>query len=217
MLHDSGVEVLIDFGTGDHRRMISLNRSFELLGYSFTKALLFFHAFTGCDSTSSFFGKTKTFWFNQIQSYSRNEEVTEAFAILSWTPLRSAAQDNMAEIELFVSHCYGQTDISSINEARFQIFTSSVSGNLRELPPSRSSLTLHVMRSAYQSGWIWGNSVSKKACPPVAEWGWFCTDEVRLQIEWCKLDTDLELMALATLVIANNPVRRISLKYYFKA
>ena len=115
------------------------------------------------------------------------------------------------------NHCYGQTDISSVNKARFQIFTSSVSGNLRELPPSRSSLTLHVMRSPYQSGWIWGNSVSEKACPPVAEWGWFCTDEVRLQIEWCKLDTDLELMALATLVIANNPVRRISLKYYFKA
>ena len=25
MFHDSGVEVLIDFGTGDHRRIISLN------------------------------------------------------------------------------------------------------------------------------------------------------------------------------------------------
>ena len=104
------------------------------------------------------------------------------------------------------------------------------------------------MRSAYQSGWIWGNSVSEKACPPVAEWGWFCTDGVRIQIEWCKLDAGLELMTLATLVktckckrsdnscfhanvaiasssnlyvkkfvIANNPVRRISLKYYFKA
>ena len=55
MFHDSGVEVLIDFGTGDHRRMISLNRSFDSLGCSFTKALLLFHAFTGCDSTSSFF------------------------------------------------------------------------------------------------------------------------------------------------------------------
>ena len=52
--HDDGVEVLIDFGTGDHRIMISFNRSFESLGYSFTKALLpCFH------STSSFFGKTK--------------------------------------------------------------------------------------------------------------------------------------------------------------
>ena len=64
MFHDSGVEVLIDFGTGDHRRIISLNRSLDSLGYSLTKALLFFHAFTGCDSTSSFFGKTKTFCFN---------------------------------------------------------------------------------------------------------------------------------------------------------
>ena len=131
------------------------------------------------------------------------------------------------------NHCYGQTDISSVNKARFQIFNSSVSGNLRELPPSRSSLTFHVMRSPYQSGWIWGNSVSEKACPPVAEWGWFCTDGVRIQIEWCKLDAGLELMTscfhanvaiapssnlyVRKFVIANNPVRRISLKYYFKA
>ena len=42
MFHDSGVEVLIDFGTGDHRRIISLNRSLDSLGYSLTKALLFF-------------------------------------------------------------------------------------------------------------------------------------------------------------------------------
>ena len=73
--HDGGVEVLINCWTGDHCRMISLNRSFESLGYSFTKALLFFHAFTSCDSTSLFLGKTKTFWFNRLQSYPRNEEV----------------------------------------------------------------------------------------------------------------------------------------------
>ena len=83
--HDGGVEVLINFRTGDHCRMISLNRSFESLGYSFTKALLFFHAFTGCDSTFLFFGKTITFWFNQLQSYPRNEEVTKAFGSLSCT------------------------------------------------------------------------------------------------------------------------------------
>ena len=132
--HDGGVEELIDFGIGDHRRMISLNRSFESLGYSFTKALLFFYAFTYCDSTSSFFGKTKSFWFNQLHSYPRTEEVTKAFGSLSCTPLLAAVQDNMAEIELFVNHCYGQTDVLSVNGARFQIVTSSVSGNLSYLP-----------------------------------------------------------------------------------
>ena len=74
----------------------------------------------------------KTFWFNQLQSYPRNEEVTKAFGSLSCTPLLAAVQDNIAEIKLFVNHCYGQTDVLSVNEARFQIFTSSVSGNFRE-------------------------------------------------------------------------------------
>ena len=76
--------------------------------------------------------RPKTFWFNQLQSYPRNEEVTKAFGSLSCTPLLAAVQDNMAEIELFVNHCYGQTDVLSVNEARFHIFTSSVSGNFRE-------------------------------------------------------------------------------------
>ena len=133
-LHDDGVEALIDFGTGDHRILISLNRSFKSLGYSFSNALLFlvfhFHAFTGCDSTSSVFGKTRTLWFNKLQSYPRNEEVTK-FGSLSCIPLLAAVQDNMAEIELFVNHCNGQTDVLSVNEARFKIFTSSVFGNLR--------------------------------------------------------------------------------------
>ena len=115
--HDGGIDVLINFGTGDSCtcRVISLNRSFEPLGCSFTKALLFFHAFTGCDFTSLFFGKTKTFWFNQLQSYPRNEEVTKAFGSLSCSPLLAAVQDNVAEIKSFVNCCYGQTDVLSIN------------------------------------------------------------------------------------------------------
>ena len=71
--------------------------------------------------------ESKTFWFNQLQSYPRNEEVTKAFGSLSFTPLLAAVQDNMAEIELFVNYCYGQTDVLSVNEARFQIYFHLIS------------------------------------------------------------------------------------------
>ena len=199
--YNNEVEIWIDFGKGDHRRLISLNQSFESLGHSLSKALLFFHAFTGCDSTSSFFGRTKSYWFRQLQSYPRQNEVTKAFEQLSWNPQREVIVNNMAEIEQFVNHCYGQAQIQSVNEARFQMFTSSVSGNLRELPPSRNSLELHIMRSAYQSGWIWGNTLSQAVCPPVTEWGWLCANGISLEIEWYRRNSGIsEVMTLAKLI-----------------
>ena len=53
-----------DFGTGDHRRLLSINDSYDELGDFICLGLLFFHCFTGCDSTCSFFRKTKRFWFD---------------------------------------------------------------------------------------------------------------------------------------------------------
>ena len=47
----------IDFGKGKNRRLISINKSFQSLGHSFSRALLFLHVFTVCDSTFSFFGR----------------------------------------------------------------------------------------------------------------------------------------------------------------
>ena len=44
----------IDFGLGDYRKFISIKRSYDLMGDSICLALPFFHAFSGCDSTSSF-------------------------------------------------------------------------------------------------------------------------------------------------------------------
>ena len=51
---DSNASLVVDFGTGEHRRSLSINHSFDKLGESVCSGLPFFHAFTGCDSTSSF-------------------------------------------------------------------------------------------------------------------------------------------------------------------
>ena len=164
---------MMDYGTGQHRRIISVNQSFESLGHTFSNALLFFHAFTGCESTSSFYGKPKTFWFKQLQSYPRRYDVTLTFKKLSWTPKKEDVDTSLAEIEKFVCYCYGRGDLQTVDMARYQIFTSKASGNLQELPPTKNSSKLHIMRSAFQGGWIWGNTIRQTICPPVSEWGWF--------------------------------------------
>ena len=52
-------------------------------------------------------------------------------------------KNSIAEVEKFVCHCYGLPLINSVNESRFQIFSSSVSGNLRELPPTKKPGTAY--------------------------------------------------------------------------
>ena len=148
----------------------------------------------------------------------RNEEVTKAFGSLSCTPLLAAVQDNMADIELFINHCYGQTDVLSVNEARFQIFTLSVSGNLRELPLSRSSLTLHVMRSAYQSGWILDNTVSKTACRIMGMvlHRWSTSSDRMVQDRfWCGAYEDMQVQKIVyfmqTLQLRETQIRLIKI------
>ena len=83
---NESVKILTDFGTGEHRRTISINSSFIALGESTCLALPFFHAFTGCDSTCSFYRKSKKMWFEQWMNYSMWDELTTAFQQLSWLP-----------------------------------------------------------------------------------------------------------------------------------
>ena len=62
--------------------------------------------------------------------------------------------------------------VNTINETRLSLFISSTSNNLRELPPCKNALELHITRSAYQAGWVWGKTLSQQQPPPTTSWGW---------------------------------------------
>ena len=68
----------------------------------------------------------------------------------------------------FVSWVDGnKSDSTGLDELRLQLFKISSNNNFRELPPSEEGLELHIRRSSYQSGWIWGNSTSQEQVPTV--------------------------------------------------
>ena len=56
------VELWIAFGTGKSYRVIPVHTIAMHLGPDKSRALLGFHAYTGCDSVSSFYGHSKTAW-----------------------------------------------------------------------------------------------------------------------------------------------------------
>ena len=57
--HYPDADLWVAFGTGKHFRYYHLNTICGCLGRKQSRCLPPFHAFTGCDSTSSFYGKTK--------------------------------------------------------------------------------------------------------------------------------------------------------------
>ena len=94
------------------------------------------HAFSGCDTVSSFSGiGKKTVW--DVWRSSPNQ--TALFSRLSQTP-EEVTDIDMEEIERFVVLLYSRTSqIVTVNAARKQLFSYS-NRNLENIPPSRAAL-----------------------------------------------------------------------------
>ena len=72
-----------------------------------------------------------------------------------------------------------------LDDARYTIFSSSTSDNFREIPPSSDALEQHILRSAFQAGWVWGNTLSQLPTPYKHLWGWqLHQEQSRLLIRW---------------------------------
>ena len=182
---DEHVSIMVDFGSGDSRRTISINRSFSELGDAVCLGLPFFHTLTGCDSTSAFYKKTKKVFFESWIDYNKHNDLTDAFQHLSWLPTTEMVQSSLKVVEQFVSHLYLKQELD-LDKARFLMFSAATNLDLRELPPCKTALKQHILRSAFQAGWIWGNTLSERPPPSKFEWGWnMNADEKSLTINWC--------------------------------
>ena len=135
--YNEDVDIWIDFGSGDYRRFISINRSYNLIGDSISLGIPFFHAFSGCDSTCSFYRKTKKTIFEHWLAHPDQANITTAFQQLSWQPTNTVVEVQFPTIEKFVVSAFCQSEVKSVDEARFDISNSNTSGNLRDLPPHK--------------------------------------------------------------------------------
>ena len=62
MTINNNIELFCDFGTDKHRKVIMVNPLLRDLTEDVYLAIPFFHSFTGCDSTTSFYGISKRKW-----------------------------------------------------------------------------------------------------------------------------------------------------------
>ena len=174
----------VEFGVSSNKTYISIGDCYQNIGRRNALALPFFHSFTGSDSTSYFFKKGKVALFRAWQNFAFKETLTKVFIALSWHPSNALADKAFTILQKFVISAYGGKQLEhGLNDFRLQLFKKASSNNLRELPPSQQGLNLHIKRSIYQSGWIWGNSITQRAIPPATEFGWFNTGD-NLAILW---------------------------------
>eukprot|EP00794_Sanderia_malayensis_P012433 gene12433-13718_t len=177
MQHTIHKELFMMTGTGNKFRCVPIKPIVRVLGENLSKYLPGFHAFTGCDSNSSFYGKGKVKAWKVLQTHPR---FTESFSSLgrSFPP-----PDRLInELNKYVCLLYGDVVSGDVDECRYQIFkTGKYSDDA--LPPNRDTLWKHIERANYQSA-IWNNCLAAELqIPSPVGNGWEILDG-QLTIVW---------------------------------
>ena len=144
-MFDQPCEIEVDFNFGKDRKFDNINKISSQFTDQQSLGLLFFYVFT-------------VWW----KLWCQDTFVTETFIKLSWTP-HQVDQMDLYQLETFVCAAYDpqhgfRTD--GVNKLRYLLFTI-LDNNMRKLPPTREALRLHVFRSTYAAGWIWGVTLKR--------------------------------------------------------
>lgn len=131
-------------GTKDKVRIIDMQKITAALESKLSAALIGLHVFTGCDTTSAFYGKGKR---KALDIASKSPEFLDAFCALGSS--FTLCQSTVAVLEEFVCKLYGQIS-KDINETRYKLFCIS-SPSEQNLPPTKDVLREHCKRCNYQA------------------------------------------------------------------
>ena len=140
-------ELWIEFGTEKCYKLIPAHTIATHLGAEKYKALLWFHAYTRCDSVLAFSGiSKKTVWTVWME----NDKFTEAFSYLA-KKQEDIPSEIMVLLEEFVVCLYGshlpQADIITINRARYELFHFH-GKDFSDMPPTLDAIHFHTRWAA---------------------------------------------------------------------
>lgn len=139
----------------------------ENLSDDIRSALPFFHAYTGCDTVSSFYGIGKTRAWNV---WMKMPDITQVFNNLSNS--MEIQDEDFQMIEWFTVLMYDTTSTTrSVNECRRILFTKR-NRSIENIPPTADALKLHVKRAILQT-MIWKQCLQREMeIPPFTSFGW---------------------------------------------
>jgi len=160
-------ELWIELGVSKTKRWIPIHILAVRIGEEICRAMLFWYAFTGCDTVSQFQGRgKKTAW----QTWIQYPEATQTFINLS--SLCTPSADDNAVIERYVILLYDKTSAcSNVNDCRRQLFTQQ-GRMIDSCPRTQDALNQKTLR-AMQQARIWANCLLlSEPEVDINEWWW---------------------------------------------
>ena len=149
-------------GTAKKRKYIPVKDVHSKLPPESDRALLAFHALTGCDTTSYFTGHSKTtaYWIFK-----------EHHNLINSIGDGTLTDDKVKRAERFICKLYKVPDsVEDADEARFVLFSKANSPEV--LPPTSDALKFHILRAHYQA-LIWKMAyIPNPTIPAPDQYGW---------------------------------------------
>lgn len=165
------VEVIETNGT----RVLSIHELYELHKDK-SDILPFFNAFTGCNTTSTFYGIGKITAWNAWMNF---PIVNSAMLQLVQDGSSDLSDESMSVLEKFTILMYDSgSKMSKLHECRRDLFTRKEKARtIDRIPPTRDALEQHVKRSLLQSNiWTQCFRVNIRKLEP-SDWGWIKHDK----------------------------------------
>ena len=165
------------------KKQVDIKKIAHALGPACVQGIVGMHAYTGCDTVSSLFGKGK---INILKLMCANPDVQNAFAKLGEEYEVSEGLFDILEKATCLIYA-AKTKISNVNELRYHLFCAK-KGEIEsyQMPPCKDSLKKHVMCANYQAA-IWKRClVADPETPNPINKGWKWEDEreLELAIDW---------------------------------
>ena len=134
---NSEAEVWVTFGMGRNFRFLCINAIFASLGVLKSQCLPLFHALTGCDTTSGFYGKAKRSAWEAWNLISNS--VTPTLESLATHPFQEVTETSIhfPNVQHFISVLYDKTSPrTNLNHDSMDIFCRHA-GAIDHLPPTK--------------------------------------------------------------------------------
>ena len=173
---NAGILVIAECGVGTHKYRMLINVIAENITLERCKEILFLHALSGSDHTSSFLYVGIVKFCN---SWLVNQDVSDTFIRLGDCPRLPLREEVINVIERFIiSLYYDDCNCFSIDLAQYEISKYQQNMDIGSLPPTRDVLIQHINKSAYVSGHIWGRTnLPNKTDDSSSNWIWSISSE----------------------------------------
>ena len=175
-------DIIIEFGMKKDYKAISLKALAEALGESRCQALPFFHALTGCDTTSAFKGIGKKKAYEALKAFKSAESTLAEMSFQAFQNLQEN-DEKFGIIQRLVVLMYSKTSIlKKVNDLRVEMYFQR-SQNIELIPPTSNALFMHTKRAIYQAS-IWSKCLqSQQNRPSPLEFGWKLADNPIMKYE----------------------------------